>query len=58
MSRHTLLRPEGLVKSDAFSHVAIVPPGATTVYMSVGRMPSTPLAGSWAAMMWPPRPVR
>ena len=28
-----LLRPEGLVVSPAFSHVAIVPPGATTVYV-------------------------
>ncbi|WFR85366.1 RidA family protein [Arthrobacter sp. Y-9] len=29
----TILQPEGLVKSPAFSHVAIVPPGATTVYV-------------------------
>ncbi len=28
-----LLRPEGLVNSPAFSHVAVVPPGATTVYI-------------------------
>jgi len=28
-----LLRPEGLVQSPAFTHVAIVPPGATTVYI-------------------------
>jgi enamine deaminase RidA (YjgF/YER057c/UK114 family) len=28
-----LLRPEGLVASPAFSHVAVVPPGATTVYV-------------------------
>lgn len=28
-----LLRPEGLVHSPAFSHVAVVPPGATTVYV-------------------------
>lgn len=28
-----LLRPEGLVQSPAFTHVAIVPPGATTVYV-------------------------
>lgn len=27
------LRPEGLVHSPAFSHVAIVPPGATTIYV-------------------------
>jgi enamine deaminase RidA (YjgF/YER057c/UK114 family) len=28
-----LLRPEGLVNSPAFSHVAVVPSGATTVYI-------------------------
>lgn len=28
-----LLRPEGLVPSPAFSHVAVVPPGATTIYI-------------------------
>jgi enamine deaminase RidA (YjgF/YER057c/UK114 family) len=27
------LRPPGLVNSPAFSHVAVVPPGATTVYL-------------------------
>jgi enamine deaminase RidA (YjgF/YER057c/UK114 family) len=27
------LRPDGLVQSAAFSHVAVVPPGATTVYV-------------------------
>ena len=27
------LRPEGLIVSPAFSHVAIVPPGATTIYV-------------------------
>ena len=27
------IRPPGLVSSPAFSHVAIVPPGATTVYV-------------------------
>ncbi|MFJ4169570.1 Rid family hydrolase [Paenarthrobacter sp. NPDC089714] len=27
------LRPQGLVNSPAFSHVAIVPPGATTIYV-------------------------
>jgi enamine deaminase RidA (YjgF/YER057c/UK114 family) len=29
----SLLRPEGLVRSPAFTHVAVVPPGATTVYV-------------------------
>jgi enamine deaminase RidA (YjgF/YER057c/UK114 family) len=29
----TRLQPEGLVVSPAFSHVAIVPPGATTIYV-------------------------
>jgi enamine deaminase RidA (YjgF/YER057c/UK114 family) len=33
MTEKTLLRPEGLVRSAAFSHVAVVPPGATTVYI-------------------------
>jgi enamine deaminase RidA (YjgF/YER057c/UK114 family) len=27
------IRPEGLVRSLAFSHVAVVPPGATTIYV-------------------------
>lgn len=29
----TLLRPEGLVRSPAFSHVAVVEPGARTVFV-------------------------
>ena len=29
----TRIRPPGLVVSPAFSHVAVVPPGATTVYV-------------------------
>lgn len=29
----TLLTPDGLVASPAFSHVAVVPPGATTIYI-------------------------
>jgi enamine deaminase RidA (YjgF/YER057c/UK114 family) len=33
MSSIQLLRPEGLVRSPAFSHVAVVPPGATTIYV-------------------------
>jgi enamine deaminase RidA (YjgF/YER057c/UK114 family) len=33
MTEKSLLRPEGLVQSPAFSHVAVVPPGATTVYV-------------------------
>jgi enamine deaminase RidA (YjgF/YER057c/UK114 family) len=33
MAQTSLLRPEGLVQSPAFSHVAVVPPGATTVYI-------------------------
>lgn len=28
-----LLRPEGLVSSPAFTHVAVVPPGATTLHI-------------------------
>jgi enamine deaminase RidA (YjgF/YER057c/UK114 family) len=33
MDEIRLLRPEGLVNSPAFSHVAVVPPGATTIYV-------------------------
>jgi enamine deaminase RidA (YjgF/YER057c/UK114 family) len=33
MAQMSLLRPEGLVQSPAFTHVAVVPPGATTVYI-------------------------
>ena len=33
MTEISLLRPDGLVHSPAFSHVAVVPPGATTVYV-------------------------
>lgn len=29
----TRLQPAGLVQSPAFSHVAVVPPGATTIYV-------------------------
>lgn len=33
MTHKSLLRPEGLVQSPAFSHVAVVPPGAPTIYI-------------------------
>ena len=33
MKSISLLSPEGLVASPAFSHVAVVPPGAATVYV-------------------------
>jgi len=33
MTQLALLRPEGLVRSPAFSHVAVVPPGATTIHV-------------------------
>jgi enamine deaminase RidA (YjgF/YER057c/UK114 family) len=33
MKQKSLLRPEGLVQSPAFTHVAVVPPGATTIYI-------------------------
>ncbi|ADB29292.1 Endoribonuclease L-PSP [Kribbella flavida DSM 17836] len=33
MTEIALLRPEGLVNSPAFTHVAVVPPGATTIYI-------------------------
>lgn len=38
------IRPDGLVHSPAFSHVAIVPPGATTIY--VGGQNSVDSAGA------------
>ena len=34
MTQNSLLRPEGLVQSPAFSHVAVVPAGATTIYIA------------------------
>ncbi|GAA2050950.1 hypothetical protein GCM10009839_67160 [Catenulispora yoronensis] len=33
LTKIALLRPAGLVASPAFSHVAVVPPGAATVYV-------------------------
>jgi enamine deaminase RidA (YjgF/YER057c/UK114 family) len=33
MTQNSLLRPDGLVRSPAFTHVAVVPPGATTIYI-------------------------
>jgi enamine deaminase RidA (YjgF/YER057c/UK114 family) len=33
MTQISLLSPDGLVQSPAFNHVAVVPPGATTVYV-------------------------
>lgn len=33
METITLLKPEGLVNSPAFSHVAVIPPGATTIFV-------------------------
>jgi enamine deaminase RidA (YjgF/YER057c/UK114 family) len=33
MTSVQFIRPEGLVVSPAFSHVAVVPPGATTIYV-------------------------
>jgi enamine deaminase RidA (YjgF/YER057c/UK114 family) len=44
MDTITRLRPAGLVSSPAFSHVAVVPPGATTVY--VGGQNSVDAGGS------------
>lgn len=38
------LRPQGLVSSPAFSHVAVVPPGATTIY--VGGQNAVDAAGA------------
>jgi enamine deaminase RidA (YjgF/YER057c/UK114 family) len=44
MDNIQLLRPDGLVSSPAFSHVAVVPPGATTIY--VGGQDSVDADGS------------
>ncbi|WP_328994182.1 RidA family protein [Kribbella sp. NBC_01245] len=33
MTQISLLRPAELVQSPAFTHVAVVPPGATTIYI-------------------------
>lgn len=44
MDNLQLLRPDGLVSSPAFSHVAVVPPGATTIY--VGGQDSVDADGS------------
>lgn len=33
MEAITRIRPEGLVRSPAFSHAVVVPPGATTIYI-------------------------
>lgn len=33
MTEISLLRPAGLVHSPAFTHVAVVPPGATTIHV-------------------------
>lgn len=48
----TLIQPAGLVASPAFSHVAVVPPGATTIYVGgqngvddTGSVVSTDIAG-------------
>lgn len=48
----TLVQPAGLVVSPAFSHVALVPPGATTIYVGgqdgvdeTGRIVSPDIAG-------------
>lgn len=49
------LRPDGLVHSPAFSHVAIIPPGATTVLVggqnavdAAGRLVAEDMAGQTA----------
>ncbi len=33
MNQIQRLRPDGLINSPAFSHTAVVPPGATTIYV-------------------------
>jgi enamine deaminase RidA (YjgF/YER057c/UK114 family) len=44
MSEITFLRPDGLVRSPAFSWVAVIPPGATTVH--VGGINATTADGT------------
>lgn len=39
MDTSTQLQPEGLVRSPAFSHVAVVPPGVTTID-ATARLPA------------------
>jgi len=54
MAQTSLLRPEGLVQSPAFTHVAVVPP-ARRPPTSVARTPSTAMARSSAATTSPLR---
>ena len=42
------IRPEGLVSSPTFSHVAIAPPGATTIY--VGGQNGVDLTAGYGAI--------
>lgn len=44
MDQISLISPGGLVSSPAFSHVAVVPPGATTIY--VGGQNAVDAAGN------------
>ena len=44
MDEITFLRPDGLVRSPAFSWVAVVPPGATTIH--VGGINATDVDGT------------
>ena len=53
MDTITLLKPPGLVTSPAFSHVAVVPPSATMVY--VGGQNSVDENGALVGAATPPR---
>ena len=58
MAQTSLLRPEGLVQSPAFTHVAVVPRRARRPSTSAARTPSTAMARSSAATTPPRRPNR
>ena len=58
MAQTSLLRPEGLVQSPAFTHVAVVPPGATTVYIGGQNAVDGDGTRSSAATTSPLRPNR
>ena len=53
MDAITRLRPHGLVRSPAFSHVAMVPPGATTIYVANQKRLNLNVAGGSASGISP-----
>jgi hypothetical protein len=57
MNHIELLRPDGLVISPAFSHVAVIPPGATTIHVG-GQNAVDGTVPWWAGRTSPCRPGR